>query len=96
MEFEDTEAGRTWFRDQYSYEFKVGADGSFALPEVLPGKYSLFLNVAQGTLGSGPDLTTRTPGDPQIAFAGMKLVVPEAADSGSPIELGDIIITATH
>ena len=54
------------------------------------------MTMAQGTLGSGPDLTTRTPGDPQIAFAGMKLVVPEAADSGSPIELGDIIITATH
>jgi len=97
LEFEDTEAGRAWFRDQCSYDFKVGADGSFAIPEVLPGKYHLFVSVSQGNLGSGPDSTTRYPGDPQIASGGMKFAVPDAsADSGSPMNLGDIILTATH
>src|SRR5204863_4121785 len=97
LEFEDTEAGRTWFRDQYSYDFKVGADGSFTIPEVLPGKYSLFVSVAQGILGAGPDLTTRNPGDPQIASRGMRLAVPDASgDSESPVDLGEIVLTAAH
>ena len=38
LEFEDTEAGRKWFRDQLAYDFKVEPDGSFSIPEVLPGK----------------------------------------------------------
>lgn len=38
LEFEDTEAGRTCSRSQYSYDFTVEADGAFTLPEVLPGK----------------------------------------------------------
>jgi len=97
LEFEDTEAGRTWFRDQYSYDFKVGADASFSIPEVLPGKYRLFVNVAQGYLGSGADSRTSYPWDPQIAFAGMELTVPDAAgDSGSPMDIGDIVLNATH
>ena len=53
LAFEDTEAGRAWFSDQFSYDFKVGADGSFTVPEVLPGKYRLFVSVSQGNLGSG-------------------------------------------
>jgi hypothetical protein len=97
LEFEDTEAGRAWFRDQYSYEFKVGADGSFTIPEVLPGKYRLFVNVGQGYLGSGSDSTTSRPGDPQIAQTGMRVTVPDAAgDSGSPVDLGDVILNATR
>ena len=61
LEFEDTEAGRAWFRDQYAYDFKVEADGSFTIPEVLPGKYRFFVNVAQGYLGSGSDSTRGHP-----------------------------------
>jgi RNA polymerase sigma factor (sigma-70 family) len=97
LEFEDTEAGRAWFRDQYSYEFKVEADGSFSIPEVLPGKYRLFVNVGQGYLGSGPDSTTGNPSDPQIASTGMQVTVPEAPGaSGLPLDLGDIVLIATH
>jgi hypothetical protein len=97
LEFEDTEAGRAWFRDQCSYGFKVGADGSFTIPEVLPGKYRMLVSLAQGSLGSGPDLTTRHPDGPQIASGGMKLIVTDAsADGGSPLELGDILLTATR
>ena len=59
LEFEDTDAGRVWFRDQYSYDFKVGVDGSFTIPEVLPGKYRLFVDVGQGYLGFGPGLEHR-------------------------------------
>jgi hypothetical protein len=97
LEFEDTEAGRAWFRDQCYYDFKVGADGSFTIPEVLPGKYRLFVNVSQGNLGSGSHSTVRDPGRPQIAYAGMKVVVPEASgDSSVAMNLGDIILNATH
>jgi len=97
LEFEDTEAGQTWFRDQYAYDFKVAADGSFSIPEVLPGKYRLFVNVGQGYLGSGENSTTSPPGDPQIAQTGMRVTVPDAgADGGSPVDLGEIILNATH
>jgi RNA polymerase sigma factor (sigma-70 family) len=97
LEFEDTEAGRTWFRDQYSYEFKVGIDGSFAISEVLPGKYRLFVNVGQGYLGSGSASRNSSPGDPQIAQTAMKVaVLPAAGDSEAPIDLGDIILNATR
>jgi hypothetical protein len=97
LEFEDTEAGRTWFRDQYAYDFKVGADGSFTIPEVLPGKYRLFVNVGQGYLGSGPDSAASHPGDPQTAFGGMELTVPDASgDNGWPMDLGEIVLNATH
>lgn len=97
LEFEDTEAGRAWFRGQCSYRFKVAADGSFAIPEVLPGKYYLFVNVSQGNLGSGPDSTPRYGGEPRIASSGMKFAVPEASgDSEARLDLGEIILTADH
>jgi hypothetical protein len=97
LESEDTEAGRAWFRDQYSYGFKVGPDRSFAIPEVLPRKYRLFVNVGQGYLGSGSSSATSQPGDPQIAQTRMRVMVPEAtADGGSPVDLGEIILNATR
>jgi RNA polymerase sigma factor (sigma-70 family) len=97
LEFEDTEAGRAWFRDQCSYEFKVGADGSFSIPEVLPGKYRIFVSVGQGYLGSGQDSTTGDPGDPRIASTGMQVTVPDAAgDNGWPVDFGEIVLIATH
>jgi hypothetical protein len=97
LEFEDTEVGRAWFRDQCSYEFKVGADGSFSLPEVLPGKYRLFVNVGQGYLGSGSSSKTSPPGDPQIAQTAMRVTVPDGSgDSGPPMDLGDIVLNASH
>ena len=97
LEFEDTEVGRAWFRDQCSYEFKVGADGSFSLPEVLPGKYRLFVNVGQGYLGSGSSSTASHLGDPQIAQTAMRVTVPDGSgESGSPMDLGDIVLNASH
>jgi RNA polymerase sigma factor (sigma-70 family) len=97
LEFEDTEAGRAWFRDQCLYDFKVGADGSFTLPEVLPGKYSLFVFVAQGSLGSGADSTPSNPGDAAIASGVMKFEVPDASGESVPLlDLGRISLTATH
>ncbi len=96
LEFADTEAGRAWLRDQCAYDFKVGADGSFSIPEVLPGKYRLFVSVVQGSLGSGSDSTARDARDPQIASAGMKLAVPDGSGDNAPVDLGDIILAATH
>jgi hypothetical protein len=92
LEFEDTETGSTWFRDQYSYNFKVVEDGSFSIPEVLPGKYRLFVNVAQGYLGSGLDSDPRTPSDPGIASTGIEVTVPDAGPSGSPLDLGEVVL----
>jgi RNA polymerase sigma factor (sigma-70 family) len=97
LEFEDTEAGRTWFRDQFAYDFKVGADGSFTIPEVLPGKYQLFIDVGQGYLGSGPDSSPSPPGDARIASIAKKFTVPEAAgEDASRLDLGDITLIADH
>jgi RNA polymerase sigma factor (sigma-70 family) len=98
LEFEDTEAGRTWSRNQNLYDFNVAADGSFTIAEVLPGKYWLIVNVGQGYLGSGPDSTTSRPGgDTQIAQTAMRITVPDAsADNGWPLDLGEIILNATH
>jgi RNA polymerase sigma factor (sigma-70 family) len=98
LEFEDTEAGRTWSRNENLYDFNVGADGSFTIPEVLPGKYWLIVNVGQGYLGSGPDSTASRPGeDTQIAQASMKMTVPDASgDNGDPLDLGDIVLNASR
>ncbi len=97
LDFEDTEAGRIWLRDQYYYDFKVGADGGFTIPEVLAGKYTLFVVVSQGNLGSGSDSTPRYPGAPQISSGGVKFVVPDAPDgNGSAMNLGDVILNATQ
>jgi RNA polymerase sigma factor (sigma-70 family) len=97
LEFEDTDAGRAWFRDQYCCDFTVGADGSFTLPEVLPGKYWLFVNVGQGYLGSGTPSTTLRPEASQIASIGMRLTVPDASQDGrAALDLGDIVLNASH
>jgi len=97
LEFEDTDVGRAWFRDQYSYDFKVGSDGSFTIPEVLPGNYRLFINVGQGYLGSGPDSRPSPPADPRIASAAPRITVPAiSGEDASPLELGEIILIADH
>ena len=98
MEYEESEAGRAWFRESRGYEFKVGTDGSFSIPEVLPGRYRLSVSVAQGLLGSGPYKTERWLGEtPQIAWGGMKVVVKGAVeDGGAPLDLGEIVLNATR
>jgi hypothetical protein len=95
LEFEDTEDGQTWFRSQYSYDFKVGEDGSFLLPEVLSGEYRLFINVAQGYLGSGSNSTPSGPGDHRVASRGMKVSVPATSEGdASPFDLGEVVLIA--
>ncbi len=93
LEFEDTDAGRAWFPQQCSYHLSVNEDGSFTVPEVLPGKYWLFINVGQGYLGSGSDARPGNPSEPQIASAAPKITVPEGS---SLLDLGDIKLYATH
>jgi len=97
LEYEESESGRVWLRESRCYDFSVGADGSFSIPEVLPGRYRLFISVAQGSLGSGLDRTVRNPDDPQTAWGGMKVTVNgDPKDSGSPMDLGDVELTATR
>jgi hypothetical protein len=51
--------------------------------------------VGQGYLGSGQDSKPSTPGDPRIAFAGLKIAVPEVSGTDvSPLDLGDISLIA--
>ncbi len=89
LEFPDTEAGQAWFRDQLSYEIKIQADGSFTIPEVLPGKYRLFVDVAQGYLGSGESSSPSLPGDHRVASTALVVIVPEG-NTESPLDLGEI------
>lgn len=93
LEFEDSEAGRAWFRDQYSYEFKIRADGSFTVPEVLPGKYRLFINVSQGYLGSGQYSNPSFSEQHRIASTAMVVTVPEG-NTESALALGEINLIA--
>ena len=93
LEFEDTEAGRAWFREQCSYRFTVNENGLFTVPEVLPGKYWLFINVGQGYLGSGSDAKPGNPADPQIASAAPEITVTEGS---SELDLGEIKLYPTH
>jgi hypothetical protein len=94
LEFEDTDEGRAWFRNQYAYDFKVREDGSFTIPEVLPGKYRLFVNVSEGYLGSGPDSTPVSALSRRVASAAPKITVPEG--DGTPLNLGEIKLIADH
>jgi RNA polymerase sigma factor (sigma-70 family) len=95
LDFEDTATGQAWFRDQYAYDFKVREDGSFIIPEALPGTYRLFVQVAQGYLGSGPNSTPSRPGDPTIASTGREVVVPAATSLDSaPLDLGEIVLVS--
>jgi RNA polymerase sigma factor (sigma-70 family) len=96
LEFEDTREGRAWFGNQCSYQFKVEADGSFSIPEVLPGKYRLFVNVAQGYMGSGMDSKPSLPGGARIAGTGMQVMVPDSGQNGSPLDLGEVVLVADH
>ncbi len=94
LEFEDTEAGRAWLRNQYSYPIKVGADGTFSILEVLPGTYRLFINVSQGYLGSGLN-SKPNPSGPRIASTGIKITVQDTSGGNtSPLELGDVVLIA--
>jgi RNA polymerase sigma factor (sigma-70 family) len=97
LEFEDTEIGRAWLRQQYAYYFKVNADGSFVIPEVLPGKYRLFVNVGQGYLGSGPDTTPGQPMESRIASTAARVTVgDDSGENGSPLDLGEVVLIPDH
>lgn len=94
LEYADTDAGRTWLQSQYAYPVEIAADGTFTIPEVLPGKYTMFITVVQGYLGSGADTTV--PFNPtstkQIAFNRAEVTVPESPSDGSPLNIGNITL----
>jgi len=93
QEWSETDAGLDWFRGRRTYNIKVQPNGSFVLPEVLPGKYRLIVNVQEGSLGSGP---ASEPGHSsrQIAWFGQKVEVPDSS-AASAVELGDLVLTGT-
>ena len=94
LQFSDTAEGKAWLGNSYAYNFQVREDGSFFIPEVLPGKYSMFFMVAQGSLGSGTDLPPRYLGfDPNIAEGWRNVEIPEATGDGAPtINVGKIVL----
>ena len=77
---------------------KIEPDGSFVVPEVLPGTYNLFVNVIEGYRGSGPDTTSFDFNVmKQIAFLDHCFVVPDAATNGeAAISLGDLVLTPAN
>jgi hypothetical protein len=93
QEWWETEAGQAWSRQRHAYDIQVQPNGSFVLPEVLPGDYRLIIHVREGVLGSGigaaPSSSNR-----QIAWAGQKVLVPEPSDAVA-VDLGDIVLTPT-
>ena len=93
--FEDSEAGRAWFRTQYSYDFTVAADGSFTLPEVLAGQYRLMVQLAHGNPGSGLSSAANNNYGTIIAQGGKQFSVPETSGGGGgTVDLGTIGLTA--
>jgi len=95
LEFEDSDAGRAWSRTSWTYDFTVGADGSFTFPEVLPGKYRLLVDVAHGNPGSalGP-ATAHDYGSPPVAQGGMQFEVRAGTgNDAAPVALGEIVLT---
>jgi len=97
LEYGDSPAGRDQLRAHYSYPVKIGGDGSFRIPEVLPGKYDLFISVVQGNLGSGPDSPRRYGGEPQIAQIRVTVTVPEdSGNNASPVDLGEVLLHGTR
>src|SRR5439155_19008449 len=57
LEYAESEAGRARLRGSSHYQLKVQPDGSFIVPEVLPGDYAVTINLNEGPLGSGPSST---------------------------------------
>jgi hypothetical protein len=94
QEWWDTEAGLAWSRPRHAYDIEVQADGSFALSEVLPGKYRLIIHVREGALGSGPG-SIPSSSNRQIAWAGEKVVVPGPSNAAA-VDLGDLVLTASQ
>jgi hypothetical protein len=93
LEFEDTEAGRSWFGKRCSYRFTVASDGSFTIPDVLPGTYDLFITFRQGNLGSGVAPARFSPAAPQIASAHRSVTVPDISETDkTEIDLGAILL----
>lgn len=94
LEFPDTEAGRACLRNWHSYTLQIQADGSFIIPEVLPGRYWLHVGVSEGWLGAG-STTTSDHDTRQIASYANYFVVPDTAThTGSPMDLGELKLTA--
>jgi hypothetical protein len=96
MEYAESDAGRARLRGQSLYELNVQPDGSFMVSEVLPGDYSLIICLNEGALGSGPS-SSNPMHLRQIASLWYKFKVPEpSADAPSAINLGTLVLDATH
>ena len=96
MEYAESEAGRARLRGQADYELKVQPDGTFIVPEVLPGDYAVIANLNEGALGSGPSssnpLYLR-----QLASLFHKFTVPAPSAASLPaLDLGDLVLNPTR
>src|SRR5262249_16113097 len=92
MENAESDAGQEWLAKQSRYEINVRPDGSFLVPEVLPGKYRIVLTLHEGPLGSGPS-STYAFYMRQIGCLWRKFEVPADSAAGSaPIDLGNLVL----
>ena len=95
MEYAESEGGRARLRGQFVYDFKVQPDGTFFVPDVLPGRYAVILNLHEGALGSGPS-STHPSYMRQLASLFYRFTVPEPSAATSPcINLGDLALNPT-
>jgi RNA polymerase sigma factor (sigma-70 family) len=96
MRYAESEEGGARLRNSVRYELQVKEDGSFFAPEVLPGKYDLFISLNEGPLGSGPSSIEPFSYMRQIAALTYKFTIPEPTDgSATTLNLGDLVLTPT-
>src|SRR5262249_36231317 len=88
MEYAESDAGREWLANQSRYLLDVHPDGSFLVPEISPGKYRLFINLYEGSLGSGPG-SAHPLYRRQVGSMWRKFEVPA---NGSPVDLGNLVL----
>ncbi|HVY70432.1 MAG TPA: carboxypeptidase regulatory-like domain-containing protein, partial [Verrucomicrobiae bacterium] len=90
MAWSETAEGRARLRSSVQYQVQVRPDGSFTVPEVLPGSYHLLFHLIEAPLASGPATPNREY-NRLIAQFGAEITVPEASSgASSAIDLGDL------
>jgi hypothetical protein len=95
MEYAESEEGGARLRKSAHYRLAVQKEGSFVVPEVLPGKYAVVLFLNEGALGSGPS-STHPLYMRQIASLWHKFEVPDASgQAAADINLGNLVLNAS-
>ena len=97
MEYAESEEGGARLRNSVHYNLELKEDGTFSVPEVLPGKYDLMIFLNEGPLGSGPSSNEPFSYMHQIAGLTHRFTIPEPAEgSAGTLDLGDLVLVPTQ